>query len=110
MKNRFKKALFAFFKDEILDAVKYNPLGNYETQVTVVSKTLNFEELKCEIAVSDRMNGDPRAYENSLREARTALIDKAMEFIQVDEQSVFDPNIYDERRIRCSLFVGKTER
>ena len=110
MKNRFKKALFAFFKDEILDAVKYNPLGNYETQVTVVSKTLNFEELKCEIATSDRMSGDPRAYENSLREARAALIDKAMEFIKVDEQSVFDPNIYDERRIRCSLFVGKTER
>ena len=104
--GRFKKALFAFFKDEILDAVKYNAIGNIETEVVVVSNTLKFEKLTCEISVSDRMNGDPRHYENSLREARNSLVNKALEFIEIDEMSVFDPNIYDERRIKCSLFLG----
>ena len=106
MKKRFKKALFAFFKDEILNAVMRVENSEHQTHVQFISKTLEFKELKVEIATMDRQSMNPRAYEDSLREARHVLIDEALKYIQVDESSVFDEDIYNERRIKCSLFIG----
>ncbi len=51
MKNRFRKALFAFFKDEIMKSVGYN--GGVE-HVQVVTKELKFTQIKSEILIDNR--------------------------------------------------------
>ena len=107
-KKRFKKALFAFFKEEILDAVTKKENSEIQTHVHFISKELEFKELRVEISTMDRGGMNHMIYEESLRDARRTLVEEALKHIQVDERSVFDQDIYDERRIKCSLFIGKT--
>jgi len=107
-KKRFKKALFAFFKDEIINSVGFNN----SKKVIYVSKELNFVEIKSEIRIekSNRTNNMPfdYAYEESLNKCRRDLFEEAMKHIQIDNQSVIRTNSYsnDTRAIKVSLFIG----
>jgi hypothetical protein len=108
IKSRFKKALFAFFKDEILSSVGYNqPMQTIQH----ICKEMKMTEIRSEILLSDRDSeryGMPATvvYEKSLEEARRRLFEESMKFIQIDEKSVIDPHIYQARAIRVSLFIG----
>jgi len=102
MKRRFKKALFAFFKDEILNSVSPNPncaLGEIE----YTTSGIDFKKISCEIQVKA---DHPGAYEYELQEARFKLTEEALKHVKVDRDSVFDPYISGTRRIKCSLFIG----
>jgi hypothetical protein len=108
LKSRFKKALFAFFKEEILSSVGYNQPMQV---VQHVCKEMRMTEIRSEILLDDRDNqryGVPAnvIYEKSLDEARRRLFEESMKFIQIDEKSVIDPHIYPTRAIKVSLFVG----
>jgi hypothetical protein len=108
LKSRFKKALFAFFKEEILSSVGYNqPMQTIQH----ICKEMRMTEIRSEILLSDRDSeryGMPAnvVYEKSLEEARRMLFEESMKFIQIDEKSVIDPHIYPTRAIKVSLFVG----
>ena len=108
LKSRFKKALFALFKEEILSSVGYN-----QSMQTIqhICKEMRMTEIRSEILLSDRDSeryGMPAnaVYEKSLEEARRRLFEESMKFIQIDEKSVIDPHIYPTRAIKVSLFVG----
>lgn len=115
MKNRFKKALFAFFKDEILNSVGYN--GNVQVgKIVTTHENVKFHEIKAEILLDNR-NEQMRygehtgvAYERALEDCKRSLFEESMKSIRIDEQSVMDSHIYDGRAIRVSLLVGRTER
>jgi hypothetical protein len=108
LKSRFKKALFAFFKEEILASVGYNkPMQTIQH----VCKEMIMTEIRAEILLSDSDSeryGVPAnvVYEESLKEARRKLFEESMNFINIDEKSVIDPHIYPTRAIKLSLFVG----
>jgi len=108
LKSRFKKALFAFFKEEILSSVGYNqPMQTIQH----ICKEMRMTEIRSEILLSDvgsERYGLPAnvVYEKSLEEARRRLFEESMKFIQIDEKSVIDPHIYPTRAIKVSLFVG----
>lgn len=104
IKLRFKKALFAFFKDEILDLVGYNKDIH---QVQLITKELKFTEIKSEI-VLDGIDSQPigLVYEKSLEKAKRKLFEESMKFIQIDESSIMDSHIYPHRVIKVSLFIG----
>jgi len=107
LKDRFKKALFAFFKNEILEAVSWK--GTVLEKTQIVSAELKFTEIKADIFIQDTTNALVPAsvvYERSLREAREKIFEEAMKMVVIDERSVMDTNIYPHRVIRVSLFVG----
>jgi len=104
LKARFKKALFAFFKDEILNAVGYN--GTIQ-KLQIVTKELEFSEIKAEILLEERY-GEPIVivYERALESAKRRLFEESMKFIHIDESSIMDSHVYPHRAIRVSLYVG----
>jgi hypothetical protein len=109
IKDRFKKALFAFFKDEILKNVGYN--GDVR-HVTICETHLKFTEIKAEILFDDKNEqvkyGLPTGYiyEKALESARTKLFEETMKYVIVDKNSIIDQHLYTHRAIRLSLFVG----
>ena len=109
LRKRFKKALFAFFKDEIMDAVGYSGTISH-----AVIKEANIIELKAEIILDRSTQKNLSipidiAYEYALSDAKKKLFEEAMKFIVIDSNSVFDPIVYPHRAIRLSLFVGKVK-
>jgi len=113
LKNRFKKALFAFFKDEIMNSVGYNGATEH---VQFVSKDIKMTEIKSEILIDNTnhqiRHGEPTGivYERALEECKRKLFEESMKFIQIDEKSIMDSHIYHGRAIRVSLFLGQSER
>src|SRR6056297_1924042 len=96
LKQRFKKALFAFFKDEILKNV------GYEGKHTVFeTKGVDFTEIRSEIMLQEESSkfyptGIPfeYLYEDRLKQARQEIFEKAMEHIVIDERSVMDLGVF----------------
>jgi septum formation topological specificity factor MinE len=97
LKRRFKKALFAFFKDEIINSVDFDEKS---------------ERIKSEIVIEEsrQMNNMPfeYVYEEALNKCKHDLFQKVMKHIQIDNQSVMETNLYrnNTRAIRVSLFIG----
>jgi septum formation topological specificity factor MinE len=102
LKRRFKKALFAFFKDEIINSVDFDEK----------SERIKSERIKSEIVIEEsrQMNNMPfeYVYEEALNKCKHDLFQKVMKHIQIDNQSVMETNLYrnNTRAIRVSLFIG----
>jgi hypothetical protein len=114
LKLKFKRALFAFFKEEILNSVGWQ--GNIQ-QTVIVTKELKFTEIKAEILLNDTgtyMHNEPIGivYEKALELAKEKLFNQSMKFIQIENESIMNSHIYPHRAIRLSLFIGsnQTER
>jgi glucose-6-phosphate-specific signal transduction histidine kinase len=105
MKHRFKKALFAFFKDEILNATDYGK--PFETIQHVVSE-VKFTELRSQIRLPQGINyNDTQStYERSLASCKHELFNEAMKHIKVDTESLMGRQQFRERVIEVSLLVG----
>ena len=109
LKRRFKKALFAFFKDEIINSVDFDEKSE---SINYVTKGLNFITIKSEIVIEEsrQMNNMPfeYVYEDALNKCKHDLFQQVMKHIQIDNQSVMETNLYSNntRAIRVSLFIG----
>lgn len=103
LRKRIKNAVFAFFKEEILKC--YEPPFEPIPAITD-RRELQFKEVKAEFKIQEE-NFDERHfnYEASLLNCKRALFDELQEYIVVDPRSVID-EVYRERRIRLSIFVG----
>lgn len=107
LRLRFKKALFAFFKEEILEAVGHNPKVQI---VEHVSGGMRVRELKSEILIEGYPTMDIKpVYEKALDKAKQELFNSVMDFIKIDHHSVIDSHTYPHRAIRLSLFVGDSK-
>jgi hypothetical protein len=112
LKLKFKRALFAFFKEEILNSVGHS--GNIQ-QVQIATKELKYTEIKAEILLNENgishYNNEPIgiAYEKALEHAKEKLFNESMKFIQIENKSIMDSHIYPHRAIRVSLFIGSNQ-
>lgn len=107
IKQRFKKAIFAFFKDEILKSVGYN---NPMQHIEIVSREMRFIEIRAEILLTESENYvEPIgiAYERALEKAKKTLFEESMKYIEIETNSVMDSYIYNARGIKVSLFIGQ---
>jgi len=112
--KRLKKALFAFFKDEILQAVKANihPISHHQ----IIAHQMEILEIKSSIVLSDdkHNNGNldkysiPIAlkYDRALQECKARLFEEVMNHAKIDERNLLDRNIYDTLSIDVSLYIG----
>jgi hypothetical protein len=105
--RRFRKALFGFFEKEIQKQVGYELLGKVYTQDRLEMVQLNFD-----IVLRDSpnaMNAPPSyEYERALEMAKQKLFEEAMKHMVFDTQSMINPNFSDERVMRATLFIGKS--
>lgn len=104
--RRVKRAIFAFFKDEILNAVgAYVPVQEH----VVRHAKLELIEIDGEIRISNdhEIYGGARAYEESLEDMKKTLFRQAEKYFTIETSSVLDPHLYNERRIKCTLYVGQ---
>lgn len=115
LKIRFKRTLFAFFKEEILSVLNYDTKQT-QKKIEYRSELLSFTRIDEYIILDEnRMSidsiryGVPQSvlYKDALENCKKRLFDSSMEFIKVDESSVMDSSIYEGRKIRVSLFLGK---
>lgn len=114
LKMKFKRALFAFFKEEILTAVKYSYKPNEAILVpsAPIERIFNGRTIYAEILLEDRfderMQESPaESYHKAITKARKCLFDEFCKYVKVDEVSVVDPRIYGDRIIRIYVNVQK---
>lgn len=109
LKLKFKRALFAFFKEEILEAVGFKqPVERVE----FISRELKFTQITTPIVLDERdTNFSPVgiAYEKALDQAKRKLFDESMKFIHIESKDVINSYVYPRREIRVSLFIGTNQ-
>lgn len=107
LKSIFKKALFAIFKDEILNLVGHT---EYVPKIEHIPKKIEIIEIKFEILLEDSSKDMWESinmiYEKALEEAKYKLFKEVTKYIQFDERSILSSNVYPHRIISGSLFVG----
>lgn len=113
---KFKRALFAFFREEILSTVKFNPKAS---EVLIVppppDRFFNGTTIFADILLEDRRQYDERMkspaehYQSALEQARKALFKEFTKYIKVDDYSIVDPQIYGDRKITLTIRVQKPE-
>jgi len=111
LKNRLKRSLFEFFKDQILNCVDHRKFVEIEYK----SVDLDFVRLESSISFNpsdiSNFNGYHAPahvfYERELSEAKKQLFDAAMQHVYVREESVVNQHVFDQREIRLTLFVAK---
>ena len=118
LKQRYRKALFAFFKEEILEAVKSKdmPLTFQPSAelIKVDNKRIDFQELTCELnfdddRVSDRYGSQSvqMVLEKQLEKVKKDMFEEVIKYIHTDSRELFERGLYGRRKIRLSLWVGK---
>lgn len=104
LKEKFKRAIFAFFKEEILNAVEARPFPVREINIS----PLNLKKLETQIIFDDDfgMTPVPILYHQAVQKARHELFEESLKYIEVDANSVISEKFYPKRCIRVSMYVG----
>ncbi len=105
LKSRFKKALFSFFKYEILNYVQdYRQSVKYiEPPTQYVCHEMRMQEIKVEVRMCQHIPANI-AYDEALDRAKKLLFDECDKFIHVDKPQF--GGSYHSGLFRLSLFVG----
>lgn len=112
---KFRRALFAFFKEEILGIVKFNPNASDVLIVPPLPIDSHFSgtTIFADILLDDRRDYDDRFkspaehYETALEKARKALFKEFIKYIKVDDYNIVDPQIFGARKITLAITVKK---
>ena len=117
LKHRIRKALFAFFKEEILEAVGSKDSLIFQPGAEIVrvdNKRVDFQELTFELGFDDDRISErygPQSVEmvleKQLEKAKKDMFEEVLRYIHTDSQQLFERGLYGRRRIRLSLWVGK---
>lgn len=113
-KERFKKALFAFFKTEILEAVEARKIQGvqYIPPMGKVIETRLPYQLACMIDFDEERDPIGRnipmevLMERKIENARQELFKEFVKHVEV-ESSFLVPNFSRRREIRLSIYIGK---
>lgn len=115
LKDRFRKGLFAFFKEEILEAVTppAHSLGDSIERNCIVERKIPYmiaTTLDIDEERDIRAYGVPAniIFEKRIGQAREKLFEEFVKFVDVDSADLLRPDLYGRRRVRLSIFVGKT--
>jgi hypothetical protein len=109
LKDRFKKAVFNFFKQEIMEQVGYfEPFRHTE----VVNKEYVFQKVEAEIRLSSSqqyLTEEPldSLYARAVEECKSRLFEECMKYAQIDVASVLKHSPYRDKAIRVTLYVGQ---
>lgn len=111
IKQRFKKAIFAFFKDEILKEFSAN---NSEPEFTdkvykQVDSTIKVELRQIGCAIDLDMGGEIPTdffYEKACDKARRQLFDEFIKWVTIEGSVVLNPEYYHKRKIVFNAWVG----
>lgn len=113
LRKRFRKALFAFFKEEIINAIG----GEIPARPgVIVNKNLRFEEIRASITFphDDYEKGNlpsSSRYEQALSDARRRIFADVMKFVEVDKDSVLNDNFHHpERKIELCVLVASKKQ
>lgn len=110
IKDRFKKALFAFFKKEIDSQIKFNRGVVYNPNRNIERIHYGMQELRGEINLKIDRFQDPYEYEKQLEILRKDFFQEVMKYVEVETHDLIDPYIAPHMRcVRLSLMVGKKE-
>lgn len=113
LKQRFKQALFSFFKEEIMKVfVPPNSAPHFTGEVFRAKDTTIDVELRrigCVIDLGSEVNRgeiDPFVYERACDKMRKELFNEFIKWVQIDAQVLLDPQYYHKRRIVFNAWVG----
>ena len=111
IKQRFKKAIFAFFKDEILKEFSVNNkypefTGKVYKQVDSTIK-VELRQIGCTIDLDmDGQIPTDSFYEQACNKARKELFNEFIKWITIEGVVVLDPQYYHKRKIIFNAWVG----
>lgn len=125
-KERIKKALFAFFKEEIMNEftlleqatekkVFSQPFGEIE-RFKFSEKIYEMEQISVDFSFEpeSRMHSYPIPVEIQIeqasRKARQMLFDKFCDYVQMDATHLIKPEYSERSRLRFNVWVGKRIR
>lgn len=112
MKKRFKSALFAFFKEEIMNEVSIKHKGEFLHLPQKMPVVLSEEKYKIitiekEVLVKDSYHGAPFQYllDDAIMNTRRAIVDESMKHVSVNSRELFDiPN--RSKIIKATIHIG----
>lgn len=121
LKSMIKKALFAFFKEQILQFTDYNKPTVIRPQPEQLINQLHKEEIKITklrsrvmLPFGDRAQefgaiSSDMVYKKALDEAKKSLFEEATQFIRVEEEEKHhetDPNFCPIKVVDLSIYIG----
>jgi hypothetical protein len=115
-RDRFRKALFAFFKEEILKEVQVpqDQLGLIHNKEIIRTSNIPVQTLEYTIQLDSSEHtpfkfGEPAdfVFNRAAAKAHKELFDELIRHVTVDSRALLDPSIYGRREIRFSVLVGK---
>jgi len=111
-KLKFRRAIFGWFRDEIMESYKRNHCDTLIRSPYVIEDyKIDIQQLKIEMLIASYNEEEYHMnYDRSLRMAKEKLFNEAMKYLEVDVKSIFDEQVFTERKITASLFVGKTKK
>lgn len=117
-KDRVRRAIFGFFKEEIMrEARKNTHIGISPQQPRYLPENrIDFKEICADITVENHrercstLEGGDSSYEKAVREYRQQLFEEFTKYVQIDSKQLLDPNHFGLRSIRLSLFIGKLKK
>lgn len=113
LKERIKKSLYVFFKDEIEESLQLSDRTHIAVVPQIEHRVLEYQELCAEIRFSPsdmNFGQDPYAYEKLLDKCRQELFREVMKYVKVEEQNLIDPRLRNARGVFMSIFVGKNSK
>lgn len=110
LKQRIKRALAGFLKDELLDYIGYK-----EDRPQMITKENVFFRMEAElmrmdfsIDIHDVKHFDQqRAYEEAIDSAKKKMFDEVYKNIIVDSRNMTSPEYAWRREISLALYIGK---
>jgi hypothetical protein len=112
LKTRFRKMLFGFFKEEILEATNREiiySIKEIERNEVIYSKdSIDFDILRKEIVFTEDYyysNASAELYEDSLQKAKNELYREFLKYVQIDTNELF-ADYKPNRRLVLSVLVG----
>ena len=109
LKTRIRKALFAFFREEIMEAV--TPIPEVQRNEVYVEKEMLVTKIERSIVMTEqdyRRDAIPFEvqYEKKLDALREKLFEDFLQCVQIDNTSVFDERLWRNRRLDVYVYVA----
>lgn len=113
IKKRFKRALFEFFKEEILKAVNYHPNNVFLNDP--IERNINFHTINARIDFDMDDEHDQffrrippsRRLEGAIDKFKKALFKEVMKFVEVKTADLFDSDQQNFKGINVSIKIAK---
>ena len=111
IKERIKRALFGFFRNEIIKEFNHKNIVREEYKSDTLQFTTYTEEINLieERYLYRDMGDEPFGvtYERELDKMKHRLFNKVMDNVEVIQNSIFEPHVYpNARKIRVRIFIG----